>query len=83
MKPKVTTEFEHGQATIFKNPFLESLTKTNPVSNIIIYGIAIALMIYVAIDIILLSVLKVAYIFYIIGWNTSSSDLILSLNSWV
>jgi len=46
MKPKVTTEFQHGQATIFKNPFLESLTKTNPVSNIIIYGIAILLMIY-------------------------------------
>jgi sterol desaturase/sphingolipid hydroxylase (fatty acid hydroxylase superfamily) len=38
MKPKVTTDFEHGQAQIFKNPFLESLTKTNPVQNVIVYG---------------------------------------------
>lgn len=41
MKPKVTTEFQHGKAQIFKNPFLESLTKTNPVQNIIVYGITI------------------------------------------
>lgn len=34
--PKVTTDFEHGEAQIFKNPFLESLTKTNPTSNIIV-----------------------------------------------
>lgn len=38
MKPKVTTEFQHGQAQIFKNPFLERLTKTNPTQNIIVYG---------------------------------------------
>ncbi|MCO5724504.1 sterol desaturase family protein [Robiginitalea marina] len=42
MKPKVTTEFQHGQAQIFKNPFLESLTKTNPTQNIIVYGGTIA-----------------------------------------
>jgi sterol desaturase/sphingolipid hydroxylase (fatty acid hydroxylase superfamily) len=45
MKPKVTTEFHHGQARIFKNPFLESLTKTNPIQNIIVYGITIVAMI--------------------------------------
>ena len=39
MKPKVTTDFQHGQAQIFKNPFLESLTKTNPLQNVIVYGI--------------------------------------------
>jgi sterol desaturase/sphingolipid hydroxylase (fatty acid hydroxylase superfamily) len=38
MKPKVTTEFQHGQAQIFRNPFLERLTKTNPTQNVIVYG---------------------------------------------
>ncbi len=49
MKPKVTTEFHQGEAKIFKNRLLESLTKTTPLSNIIIYGIAIVLAIYFAI----------------------------------
>ena len=51
MKPKVTTKYSHGQAQIFKNPFLERLTKTTPISNIIIYGLAIAFMVYWAISI--------------------------------
>lgn len=46
---EVTTEHNKGQATIFKNPVLESLTKTNPLQNIIVYGIAIAMLIYMAI----------------------------------
>jgi len=37
-----------GQARIFQNDFLESLTKTNPVQNIVVYGLTIASMIYVA-----------------------------------
>ena len=37
-----------GQARIFKNPFLESLTKTNPIQNIIVYGLTIGALIYVA-----------------------------------
>ncbi len=40
-----------GQAQIFKNPFLERLTKTNPVQNIIVYGVTIAAMLYVAVAI--------------------------------
>ena len=50
MKPKVTTEFQHGQARIFKNPFLESLTKTNPIQNIIVYGMTIIGLIVLAIN---------------------------------
>ena len=46
MSLKVTTENNRGQATIFKNPFLESLTKTSLRSNIIIYGAVVALLIY-------------------------------------
>ncbi|MGJ5641237.1 sterol desaturase family protein [Formosa sp. S-31] len=49
MAAKVTTKYSHGQAQIFKNPFLESLTKTNPVSNIIVYGLTIAGLLYWAI----------------------------------
>ncbi|RXP57031.1 fatty acid hydroxylase [Lutibacter sp. HS1-25] len=46
MKPKVTTEHNKGNATIFKNPFLESLTKTTLISNVIIYGTVVTLLIY-------------------------------------
>ncbi len=49
MKPKITTEHNKGQATIFKNPFLESLTKTNLTQNVIVYGIIVILFIYHAI----------------------------------
>jgi sterol desaturase/sphingolipid hydroxylase (fatty acid hydroxylase superfamily) len=49
MSLKVTTEHNKGNATIFKNPFLESLTKTSLTSNIIIYGAVVILLIYNAI----------------------------------
>lgn len=65
MKPKVTTDFKHGQATIFKNPFLESLTKTTPLSNIIVYGIAIVIMLYVALEYIHLTVANLTILFVI------------------
>lgn len=47
--PKVTTNFEHGEAQIFKNPFLESLTKTNPTLNIIVYGLSLLLFSFYAV----------------------------------
>jgi len=46
MEPKVTTEHHKGAATIFKNPFLESLTKTSLKQNIIVYGLVVLLLIY-------------------------------------
>lgn len=49
MEPKVTTEHHRGSATIFKNPFLESLTKTSLKQNIIVYGLVILILIYVAV----------------------------------
>ena len=48
MGTKVTTEHHRGKATIFKNPLLESLTKTNLISNIIIYGLVVLIFIYYA-----------------------------------
>ena len=85
MKPKVTTAFEHGQATIFENPFLERLTKTNPVSNIIIYGIAIVFMVYVAIDIISLSILEVMglFAFGVLFWTLAEYLLHRFLFHWI
>ena len=48
MKPRVTTDYNKGKAVIFKNPFLERLTKTDPVSNIIVYGSTILTLLYLA-----------------------------------
>jgi len=48
MKSKVSTDFKHGEAKIFDNPFLESLTKTNATQNIIVYGLSISLLIVYA-----------------------------------
>lgn len=46
MESKVTTEHHRGTATIFKNSFLESLTKTSLKQNILVYGIIVVLLIY-------------------------------------
>ena len=46
MNSKVTTEHHRGTATIFKNPFLEGLTKTSLKQNIIVYGIVVLLLVY-------------------------------------
>ena len=48
MKLQVTTEHHKGQAQIFKNPFLESLTKTTLTSNIIVFGLTVLILVYVA-----------------------------------
>ena len=48
MEPKVSTEHHRGQATIFKNRFLESLTKTNLNQNVIVYGFIVILFFYYA-----------------------------------
>ena len=85
MKPKVTTDFQHGKATIFKNPFLEKLTKTTPRSNIIVYGIAIAIMIYIAIDLIELTVIQVGglFIFGVLFWTLAEYLLHRFLFHWI
>ncbi|MEX0275786.1 MAG: sterol desaturase family protein [Flavobacteriaceae bacterium] len=63
MGTKVTTEFREGQATIFKNPFLERLTKTTPLQNVIVYGLVILTLLYWANTGIGLSVLSIALLF--------------------
>ncbi|MFD1316485.1 sterol desaturase family protein [Namhaeicola litoreus] len=48
MEPKVTTEHHRGQATIFRNPFLEQFTKTSLKMNVLVYGTVITSLIYFA-----------------------------------
>ena len=52
MKPQVTTEHHKGKAKIFKNPFLEKLSKTSLTSNLIVYGLTVLILVYVALFVI-------------------------------
>ncbi|MCH4551176.1 sterol desaturase family protein [Aestuariibaculum lutulentum] len=81
---RVTTDFSTGQAQIFKNPFLERLTKTNPASNIVIYGITILLLGYLAIGVIGLSVISFITLFCIgfVSWTLAEYLLHRYLFHW-
>jgi len=46
MEAKIDTKQNNGTATIFKNPFLESLTRTSLKQNIMVYGLVIILLVY-------------------------------------
>ncbi len=85
MKPKVTTEFQHGQAQIFKNPFLERLTKTNPLQNILVYGTAIAGMVFLALYKVGLSGWQVLgwFLFGLFFWTFAEYMLHRYLFHWV
>ena len=85
MKPRLTSKFNKGNAKIFKNPFLESLTKTNPLSNIIIYGIALTLAIYYAINNIGLPALSLIGLFIsgIFFWTLAEYILHRYIFHWV
>lgn len=85
MSPKVTTKFETGQAQIFKNPFLERLTKTNPVSNVMVYGLVNAAIIYFAIDSVQLTILQLVLLFLsgILFWTLAEYLLHRYLFHWI
>ncbi len=85
MKPKVTTDFQSGQAQIFKNPFLESLTKTNPVQNVIVYGIVIGALIVLALVKINLapSLFISLFVFGILFWTFAEYMLHRYLFHWI
>ncbi len=53
-----------GQAQIFKNSYLERLTKTNPIQNIIVYGITIIALLYVALEIKNIPISTTAILFF-------------------
>ena len=54
------TEVKNGQARIFKNDLLESLSKTTPTQSLLVYGPTIAGLLYVAVAVKGLSVLETA-----------------------
>ena len=85
MKPKVTSDYKHGNAQIFKNPFLERLTKTDPISNIVVYGITIGLIIYYAISFMGLSILEVTglFVFGLFFWTFAEYMLHRYVFHWV
>lgn len=83
--PDVSKNFEHGEAQIFKNPFLESLTKTNPLSNIMVYGFSILVFSYYAISYIGLDVLMFLglFVFGVFFWTFAEYILHRYLFHWV
>ena len=85
MNPKVTTEHNKGKAKIFKNPVLESLTKTTPLSNIIIYGLAIVFAVYYALNNIGISVLTFSGLFFfgVLFWTFAEYMLHRYIFHWV
>lgn len=82
---KVTTEHNKGNATIFKNPFLESLTKTSLKSNIIVYGTVVILLIYNALYIqhISLKIFTGLFVFALFFWTFAEYILHRFLFHWI
>lgn len=67
MASEVRTDYaKPGQARIFKSNFLESLTKSNPFLNIIIYGFTIIALIYVA-----LFVKNISFLGFLVTFTTA------------
>ncbi|WKK64711.1 sterol desaturase family protein [Lutimonas zeaxanthinifaciens] len=85
MEPKVTTEHHRGSATIFKNPFLESLTKTSLRQNIIVYGLVVLLLIYNGIFIQNIPVLTFTglFVFALFFWTFAEYMLHRYLFHWI
>lgn len=85
MEPKVTTQHHRGSATIFKNPFLESLTKTSLRQNIIVYGLVVLLLIYNGIFIQNISVLTFTglFVFALFFWTFAEYMLHRYLFHWI
>ena len=85
MKPGVTTDFKEGKARIFKNPILENLTKTNPLQNIIVYGLTILILNYLAVMHFGLSPLTVLLLFIvgILSWTLAEYVLHRFVFHWV
>ena len=85
MPLKVTTEHHRGSATIFKNPFLESLTRTSLTQNIIVYGSVIAFLIYYAIAVRGIDALTFVgfFIFALLTWTLAEYLLHRYLFHWI
>ena len=85
MSSQITREHHRGQATIFKNPLLESLTKTSLRQNIIVYGTVIASLIYYALVVISISFIEFVgiFIFALFTWTFAEYILHRYLFHWI
>lgn len=85
MKPEVTTDFQTGQAEIFKNPILERLTKTDPISNIIVYGLVNTFLVYIAIGVMGLSIwgFLALFVFGLFFWTFAEYMLHRFVFHWI
>jgi len=74
-----------GKARIFKSDFLESLTKTNPIQNIIVYGLTIAALTYMALFVkdISLPMFIGLFVFAIFFWTFAEYVLHRFVFHWV
>lgn len=85
MGKKIITKNNHGSAIIFKNPFLESLTRTSLKQNILVYGLVVLVLIYYAIFVKFIPVLTFLGIF-VIGlffWTFAEYMLHRYLFHWI
>lgn len=85
MQGKINTKHNRGTATIFKNPFLESLTKTSLKQNIIVYGMVVLIFIYAAIFVqkIPLTTFLGFFIFALFFWTFAEYILHRYLFHWI
>lgn len=85
METKVTTEHHRGQATIFKNPFLEQFTKTTLAANIVVYGLAVLALIYVALEVknIPFTTFILVFLIAIFSWTLAEYLLHRYLFHWI
>lgn len=82
---KKDVEFKHGEARIFKNAFLERLTKTNPLQNIVVYGLTIVLTLMYALLGARLGVLELValFLFGLLFWTFAEYMLHRYVFHWV
>ncbi|MGB5394281.1 MAG: sterol desaturase family protein [Lutimonas sp.] len=82
---EVTTEHQRGQAVIFKNPFLEQLTKTSLKMNVLVYGAVILSLIYYALTIVNIEPITflVVFSFAIFSWTFAEYILHRFLFHWI
>ncbi len=85
MKPKVSTENHRGTTTIFKNQFLESLTRTSLMQNVIVYGLIVIFLIYKALFIQSMAVLTFIglFIFALSFWTLAEYILHRYVFHWI
>jgi sterol desaturase/sphingolipid hydroxylase (fatty acid hydroxylase superfamily) len=85
MQIKVTTEHQKGQAVIFKNPFLEQLTKTSLKMNILVYGTVIIGLVYFSLRVVYIqpTTFLVIFLFAIFSWTFAEYILHRYLFHWI